>query len=67
MTRYMRPDSKFLIIGGCIANFDRCCSHVYRFGSKLVEDSSLELKTYSIKIWIRRPGQNYLDGLRKIH
>ena len=30
---------------------------------KVLEDSILEFKEYSIKIWIRRPGPNYRDGL----
>ena len=33
---------------------------------KVLEDSMLEFKEYSIKIWIRRPGPNYLDRLGKI-
>ena len=30
---------------------------------KVLEDSILEFKEYSIKIWIRRAGPNYLDRI----
>ena len=33
---------------------------------KVLEDSVLEFKEHSIKIWIQRPGPNYLDRLGKI-
>ena len=34
---------------------------------KVLEDSFLEFKEYSIKIWIRRPGPNFRDGLGKVN
>ena len=33
---------------------------------KVLEDSMLEFKEYSIKIWIPRAGPNYLDRSRRI-
>ena len=34
---------------------------------KVVEDSMLEFKEYSIKIWIRRASANYRHGLGKVN
>ena len=34
---------------------------------KVLEDSVLEFKEYSIKIWIRRAGPNFRDGLGKVN
>ena len=34
---------------------------------KVLEDSVLEFKEHSIKIWIRRLGPNYRDGLGKVN
>ena len=66
MTRHKHPDGKFLVIGSCIANVTDVAA-TFTGLIKAVEDSSVELKKYNIKIWIRRAGPNYLDGLRKIN
>jgi len=65
MTRYKHPEGKFLIIGGGIANFTDVAA-TFTGLIKALEDSVMELKEYNIKIWIRRAGPNYLEGLRKI-
>jgi ATP citrate (pro-S)-lyase len=65
MTRYKHPDGKFLIIGGGIANFTDV-SATFTGLIRALEDSVAELKENNIKIWIRRAGPNYLDGLRKV-
>jgi len=65
MTRYKHPDGKFLIIGGGIANFTDV-SATFTGLIRALEDMASELKDNDIKIWIRRAGPNYLDGLRKV-
>ena len=66
MTRYKHPDGKFLIIGSCIAHFTDVAA-TFTSLIQAVEDAFSELEKYNIKIWIRRAGPNYLDGLSKIH
>merc|ERR1719436_1672832 len=65
MMRYKHPDGKFLIIGGGIANFTDVAA---TFGGliKALQHYASEIKENNIKIWIRRAGPNYLEGLRKV-
>lgn len=65
MTRYKHPEGKFLIIGGGIANFTDV-SATFTGLIKALGEFAGDFKEHNIKIWIRRAGPNYLDGLRKI-
>merc|ERR1719243_308054 len=65
MTRYKRPEGKVLIIGGGIANFTDV-SATFTGLIKALEEFADEIKEHQIKIWIRRAGPNYLEGLRKV-
>jgi ATP citrate (pro-S)-lyase len=65
MTRYKHPEGKFLIIGGGIANF----TDVAATFTGLIKAITLfadDIKEHNIKIWIRRAGPNYLEGLKKM-
>ena len=66
MTRHRHPDGKFLIIGGAIAKKTDVAS-TFTTVIKVLEDSVLEFKEHSIKMWIRRAGPNSLDGLCKMN
>jgi ATP citrate (pro-S)-lyase len=65
MTRYHRPEGKVLIVGGGIANFTDVAA-TFTGLIKALQDMADEIKRHDIKIWIRRAGPNYLEGLRKI-
>merc|ERR1719446_2045141 len=63
MTRYKHPEGKFLIVGGGIANFTDVAATFTGLIKALKEFAEL-IKEHNIKIWIRRAGPNYLEGLR---
>mmetsp|Transcript_69216 Transcript_69216/g.150619 ORF Transcript_69216/g.150619 Transcript_69216/m.150619 type:complete len:1089 (-) Transcript_69216:168-3434(-) len=65
MMKYKHPDGKILIIGGGIANFTDVAA---TFGGliKALELFAEDIKENKIKIFIRRAGPNYLEGLRKV-
>jgi ATP citrate (pro-S)-lyase len=65
MTKYKHPDGKALIIGGGIANFTDVAA-TFTGLIKALESHADKLKEHGVKIWIRRAGPNYLEGLRKI-
>jgi len=65
MLRYKHPEGKFLIIGGGIANFTDVAA-TFTGLIKALEQFAGDIKEHNIKIWIRRAGPNYLEGLRKV-
>jgi len=65
MCRYKHPDGKFLIIGGGIANFTDVAA-TFTGLIKALDQFAADIKEHNIKIWIRRAGPNYLEGLRKV-
>merc|ERR1719422_1360488 len=65
MMKYRHPDGKFLIIGGGIANFTDVAA-TFTGLIKALSYFAAEIKEHKIKIWIRRAGPNYVEGLRKV-
>jgi len=65
MTRHRHPDGKFLIIGGGIANFTDVAA-TFTGLNKALDMFADQIKEHNIKIWVRRAGPNYLEGLRKL-
>merc|ERR1719440_714921 len=65
MMRYKHPEGKFLIIGGGIANFTDVAA-TFTGLIKALDFYAADIKEHKIKIWIRRAGPNYLEGLRKV-
>eukprot|EP00401_Gymnodinium_catenatum_P072500 CAMPEP_0117525550 /NCGR_PEP_ID=MMETSP0784-20121206/35826_1 /TAXON_ID=39447 /ORGANISM="" /LENGTH=1092 /DNA_ID=CAMNT_0005321747 /DNA_START=60 /DNA_END=3338 /DNA_ORIENTATION=- len=65
MLKYKHPDGKFLIIGGGIANFTDVAA-TFTGLIKALDFFAADIKEHNIKIWIRRAGPNYLEGLRKV-
>jgi ATP citrate (pro-S)-lyase len=65
MLKYKHPDGKFLIIGGGIANFTDVAA-TFTGLIQALDQYAADIKEHNIKIWIRRAGPNYLEGLRKV-
>jgi len=65
MLRSKHPEGKFLIIGGGIANFTDVAA-TFTGLIQAFEHYAEEIKEHNIKIFIRRAGPNYLEGLRKV-
>mmetsp|Transcript_31995 Transcript_31995/g.62981 ORF Transcript_31995/g.62981 Transcript_31995/m.62981 type:complete len:1085 (+) Transcript_31995:61-3315(+) len=65
MLRYKHPEGKFLIIGGGIANFTDVAA-TFTGLIQALQHYADDIKEHKIKIWIRRAGPNYLEGLRKV-
>eukprot|EP00929_Paragymnodinium_shiwhaense_P114547 TRINITY_DN829_c0_g1_i11.p1 TRINITY_DN829_c0_g1~~TRINITY_DN829_c0_g1_i11.p1 ORF type:complete len:1093 (-),score=322.86 TRINITY_DN829_c0_g1_i11:84-3362(-) len=65
MLKYKHPDGKFLIIGGGIANFTDVAA-TFTGLIKALKTYAEEIKANNIKIWIRRAGPNYVQGLRAV-
>lgn len=65
MTKYQHPDGKILIIGGGIANFTDVSSTFTGLIQALGQYAS-ELLSHKVRIWVRRAGPNFQEGLRKI-
>jgi len=65
MLKYKHPDGKFLIIGGGIANFTDVAA-TFTGLIQALQHYADDIKSHGIKIWIRRAGPNYLEGLRKV-
>ena len=63
MTREPHPLGKVLIIGGGIANFTNVAATFKGIVRSLEEFQTL-IKTQNIKIFVRRAGPNYQEGLR---
>lgn len=65
MLRSKHPDGKVLIIGGGIANFTDVAA-TFTGLIQALQHYAADIKEHGIKIWIRRAGPNYLEGLRKV-
>jgi len=65
MTRYPDPRGKILIIGGAIANFTDVAK-TFTGIIQAMEKYADKLKEHNVKIYVRRGGPNYEEGLRKI-
>lgn len=62
MTRKSHPKGKFLLIGGGIANFTDVAS-TFKGIIKALEEYQKNLKENKVKIYVRRGGPNYKEGL----
>eukprot|EP01135_Chromosphaera_perkinsii_P010677 Nk52_evm77s2192 gene=Nk52_evmTU77s2192 len=63
MTRYPHPDGKVLIIGGGIANFTNVAA-TFKGIVKALKEYQHKLKDHNAKVYVRRGGPNYQEGLR---
>ncbi len=63
MTRTKDPEGKILLIGGGIANFTDIAK---TFGGIIMalNDYAEKLREHNVKIYVRRAGPNYQEGLR---
>ncbi|KAI9343412.1 citrate synthase-like protein [Zopfochytrium polystomum] len=59
------PDGKFLFIGGGIANFTNVAA-TFKGIIRALRDFQKPLLTHKVKIFVRRAGPNYQEGLRLI-
>jgi len=65
MTRTRHPDGKVLLIGGGIANFTDVAKTFGGIIQALTEYAD-RLRETRVKIYVRRGGPNYLEGLRQM-
>merc|ERR1711971_247516 len=65
MMKTKHPDGKVLIIGGGIANFTDVAA-TFTGLIQALQYYADDIKEHNIKIWIRRAGPNYVEGLRKV-
>ncbi|KYM85598.1 ATP-citrate synthase [Atta colombica] len=65
MTKVKRSDGKVLIIGGGIANFTNVAA-TFKGIVKALQEYQSKLVEYDIRIFVRRAGPNYQEGLRII-
>merc|ERR1719356_1855451 len=63
MTRQRHPDGKVLIIGGGIANFTNVAA-TFKGIKQALEEFQSSIRDHGIKIFVRRAGPNYQEGLR---
>merc|ERR1719317_776875 len=63
MTREKHKDGKVLIIGGGIANFTNVAA-TFKGIVRALEDFQTAIRDHQIKIFVRRAGPNYQEGLR---
>jgi ATP citrate (pro-S)-lyase len=62
MTRKKNPKGKFLLIGGGIANFTDI-ANTFKGIIKALKEHQKELQENNVKIYVRRGGPNYQEGL----
>jgi len=62
MTRKVNPKGKFLIIGGGIANFTDV-ANTFKGIIRALKEHQKNLQENKVKIYVRRGGPNYLEGL----
>jgi ATP citrate (pro-S)-lyase len=62
MTRKKNPKGKFLLIGGGIANFTDI-ANTFKGIIKSLKEHQKELQENKVKIYVRRGGPNYQEGL----
>jgi len=65
MTREKHPKGKVLIIGGGIANFTDVAK-TFTGIIKAIEEHASKIKKNNIKIYVRRGGPNYQEGLKNM-
>ena len=65
MTRRKHPKGKFLLIGGGIANFTDVAS-TFKGIIKALKEYQKDLQENKVKIYVRRGGPNYKEGLRQM-
>lgn len=65
MTREVHAEGKVLIIGGGIANFTNIAA-TFKGIVRALEEFQTAIKVHNIKIFVRRAGPNYQEGLRII-
>jgi ATP citrate (pro-S)-lyase len=63
MTRKKNPKGKFLLIGGGIANFTDVAK-TFKGIVRALREYKQKLKENKVKIYVRRGGPNYKEGLR---
>jgi ATP citrate (pro-S)-lyase len=61
----MHPEGKVLFIGGGIANFTNVAS-TFKGVIKALREYASVLIEHKVKIWVRRAGPNYQEGLKNI-
>jgi ATP citrate (pro-S)-lyase len=65
MTRKKNPKGKFLLIGGGIANFTDV-ANTFKGIIKALKEYQRKLQENKVKIYVRRGGPNYQEGLRQM-
>ncbi len=65
MTREKDPRGKFLLIGGAIANFTDVAS-TFKGIIRALKEYQQQLIDNKVKIFVRRGGPNYKEGLRQM-
>jgi len=65
MTRKVNPKGKFLLIGGGIANFTDVAS-TFKGIIKALKEYQQKLQENKVKIYVRRGGPNYQEGLSQM-
>jgi ATP citrate (pro-S)-lyase len=65
MTRKKNPKGKFLLIGGGIANFTDV-ANTFKGIIKALQEYKKKLQENKVKIYVRRGGPNYQEGLRQM-
>ncbi|XP_019361831.1 PREDICTED: ATP-citrate synthase isoform X1 [Gavialis gangeticus] len=63
MTQEKHPEGKILIIGGSIANFTNVAA-TFKGIVRAIKDYQGPLKEHEVRIFVRRGGPNYQEGLR---
>jgi ATP citrate (pro-S)-lyase len=63
MTRKKHPKGKVLIIGGGIANFTDV-ANTFKGIVRAIKEYQAKLRDHNIRIFVRRGGPNYKEGLR---
>jgi len=65
MTRKPNPKGKFLLIGGGIANFTDVAA-TFKGIIRALQEYQKPLQENKVKIYVRRGGPNYQEGLSKM-
>ena len=65
MTRQTNPKGKFLLIGGGIANFTEL-RNTFKGIIKALKEHQKKLQENKVKIFVRRGGPNYMEGLSQM-
>jgi ATP citrate (pro-S)-lyase len=65
MTRKKNPRGKFLLIGGGIANFTDV-ANTFKGIVKALKEYQNKLQENKVKIYVRRGGPNYQEGLKRM-